>query len=95
MREDVPDRRPSAFGLHGAFGLVCSRCNAPSKAGGEFPAVILDHLGGLVATWERRVVKRWRRDQLVRGNGRGLNGGVDGCSLDGPDEKIPVFWHGS
>lgn len=94
VREDIPDGRSSPFCLHGAFSLIRSRCNAPEEALGEFPALILSYLGDLVTGWERRVVKRWWRDQFARGDRRGLHGGIDVRRLYRTDEEVPVFWYG-
>lgn len=91
MREDVPDRRPSPFGLRRAFNLVCSRRNAPEEPRGEFPALILGRKRRLVAGWERRVVQGRRRHQFACRDWCRLHSGVDGCCLDGADEEVPVF----
>lgn len=92
VREDVPDGRSSAFRLHRALGLVGGRRDSPKEALGEFPALVLGHLGDLMAAGEGGVVQGRRRDQLGSGDGSRLDGGVDGCRLDRPDEEVPVFW---
>jgi hypothetical protein len=94
MREDIPNRRSTAFRLCSAFNLVCCRCNCPEKPGGKFPTLILGDQGSLVTGGERRIVERRRGNQFAGGNGCSFHGSIDGGCCHGANEKVPVFCGG-
>ena len=89
MGENIPNRRPTTFGLDSSFDLIGGRCDAPPEPSGKFPALVLGGQWALSSSWKGWVVERRGRDELASWDWCCSNGGVYCRCCDRSNEEIP------
>ena len=89
VRQDVPYAWSTAFVFCSSFDLIGCGCYTPPELFGKLPGFILGDHWTLLSRRKRRIVQRWRWNQLVAWYGRGRHCSVYREDLNWADIYVP------